>query len=236
MAKTDLGKLHTATIRGGLDCGILATKYLEEFDSALLYEPSPVDINDFVVNYLQLGVVSAAIDLPFIKAFIVYGQMTYADADNNHPVTINPRTIILNDNVAIKSKEGRFILAHEAGHWIKFRECSPRIQSQYSCCKSFSERTDFLNIKRMKEYYANHPDAVEEVMADNVANALLMPTSTFHKASTELMDQFGFSDHEIYIGEHPEEETMIITMLATVFDVPEFAVRNRLYSLGMYVS
>ena len=234
MAKTDPGNPHTATIRGGLDCGILAMKYLQEYNGALLHKPSPVDITDFVVNYLQLGVISAAIDLPFIKAFIVYVQMLYSDAVSNCPIFVNPGTIILNENVVIDSPEGRFILAHEAGHWIINRERTPRTQAYYSCCKSFAERTDFLDIHKMEHYYANDPDAWEEVMADNVANALLMPASSFYMYSAELMDQFGFVDHRIFIGEHPEEENMVITILASAFDVPKYAVRNRLYTLGLY--
>ncbi len=234
MAKTDPGKPRSDTIRAGLDCGILAMKYLQEYNTALLYNASPVDIKDFVVKFLQLGLISAAVDLPFIKAFIVYGQMQYCDAASNCPIFVNPGTIILNEDIVSDSPEWRFILAHEAGHWLINRDRTPRTRSYYTCCKSFSERTDFLDVDRMEHYYTTVPDALAEIKADCVANALLMPPTAFIKCSTELMEQFGFNDHMIIVGEHPKEEFSVIARLASVFAVPEYAVRNHLYTLGLY--
>ena len=234
MNKADSWNPRTVAVSGVLDCSMLAMKYLQEYDSVLLHKPIPIDIKDFVINFLQLGIISAAITLPFIKAFVVYAPIDFSDAYSNVPLSVNSGTIILNETVALDSPEGRFILAHEASHWLVHRESIARMQSRYSCCKSFSERNDFLDAEKMERYFAVDPDAQVEIIADNVANALLMPASTFYKYSVEIMEQCGFIDHKIFLGEHPDEENTVITILSSVFDVPAYTVRNRLYTLGLY--
>lgn len=234
MAKTGSGNSRGDTIRYGLDSGILAMKYLHDYNSALLFNPSPIDIKDFVVNYLHLVLIKTAIDLPYIKAFIVYGQMIYSVAATNCLVAVNPGTVLLNENIVSNSPEWRFILAHEAGHWIINTDRTPHTLSCYTCCKSFADRTDFLDTDRMAHYYDTVPDACSEIKADCVANALLMPPTAFLLYSKQLMDQFGFYDHVIIAGKHPQEESSVISKLASAFIVPEYAVRNHLYTFGMY--
>ena len=235
MMKSGTGKSKSspsAPIRGVPDCGNLAHKYLLEYDALFQAEPKPFDIENFVKSFLELDVVEAVMDLPFIKGFVVYMQMLLSIGDCC--ISVNPGTVILNQELEKGSTEWRYIMAHEAAHWILKRERPNYVASYYSCCKGFSERSDLLDTERISTYYADNSDADSEMMADSIANALLMPANVFLPYATDLMEKYGFCEHKILVGECPEEETKVITELANRFDVPEYSVRNYLYSFGMY--
>lgn len=235
MMKSGTGKSKSspsAPIRGVPDCSNLAHKYLLDCDTLFQAEPKPFDIENFVKNFLELDVVEADMDLPFIKGFVVYSQALLSVGDCC--ISVNPGTVILNQELEKGSTEWRYILAHEAAHWILKRERPTQVTSYYSCCKGFSERSDLLDSERISIYYATNSDADAEMMADSIANALLMPASVFLPYATDLMEKYGFCEHKILVGECPEEENMVITELATKFDVPEYSVRNYLYTFGMY--
>lgn len=235
MMKSGTGKSKSspsAPISGVPDCSNLAHKYLLDCDTLFQAEPKPFDIENFVKNFLELDVVEADMDLPFIKGFVVYSQALLSVGDCC--ISVNPGTVILNQELEKGSTEWRYILAHEAAHWILKRERPTQVTSYYSCCKGFSERSDLLDSERISIYYATNSDADAEMMADSIANALLMPASVFLPYATDLMEKYGFCEHKILVGECPEEENMVITELATKFDVPEYSVRNYLYTFGMY--
>lgn len=163
----------------GLYNGILTMKYLLEYFWGLQVPPGPVDIKDFVENFLHLDILSDIVDLPYIKAFIYYSPGVYFNSVSNCPITVDPGTVILNQDMYVDSPEWRFVLAHEAGHWIINRELTEPVRQNYSCCKSFEKRTDYLDAKKISYYIATDSDAWSEIKADCIANAILMPTSAF---------------------------------------------------------
>lgn len=234
MEKSDTGKPKRYPTGGELDYRSLANKYLEGYNNALLTALAPVDIEGFVADYLQLNILNATMKLPFVKGFIVYMQM-YFDTDvSSCRISVDPGTIILNTDLNQNAIAKRYVLAHEAGHWILNREKPCDTHSYYSCCKSFLKRADLLDAEKVKDYFDHEPDAWSETRADSMANALLMPAGAFTPLATELMGQHGLHTHRMIVGECPDVENTIIQELAAIFVVPEFAVRNYLYTLGMY--
>lgn len=229
------GKMKRITgypIRSVPDCGSLAHKYLFEYDKSLQAAPAVLDIEDFVTKLLELDIIQEHMKLPFIKGYVAYLPMLF---DNGiRQIEIEPGTVILNENLQEDLTEWRYVLAHEAGHWTLKRERPYQTTSNYSCCKDFSERSDLLDGEKLARYYQNSPDAEEEIKADSIANALLMPTHPFLLITSDLMDQYGFDEHKIISGEYPEKEAQIISDIASTFIVPEYAVRNNLYRLGLY--
>lgn len=215
------------------DCGKLAYKYLQEY-GAFQAEAKPVNIQDFVQNFLELDVRNEKMPLAYIKGMIAYGFMDVYDSINQRVISAEPGTIILNEDLQNDEITWRYVLAHEAGHWILKRERSNTIQSQYACCKSFEEREDVLDSEKMALYFATDPDAESEMMADSIANSILMPASSFLRHSTFLIGKHDFLEPTMYAGEHPVQEQKVIKELAAIYKVPEYAVRNYLYSFGLY--
>ena len=124
-------------------------------------------------------------------------------------------------------------MGHEAGHWIINRELADPVRPNYSCCKTFEMRTDYMDAEKISHYIDTDADAWSEIKADRIANAILMHTSAFLTQSIRLMDAYGFKDERITIGEHPEAEAALISDLAETFLVPDYAVRNNLYAYGL---
>lgn len=232
MTKSDTVKPQSAVMFSKLSSSILASRYLHEFFGEHQVPPGPVDINGFVFKFLQLDMMRTLVDLPYIKAFIFYSSGMYFNTLSDYPIPVEPGTVILNQDIQADSPEERFVLAHEAGHWIVNRERTETVRSNYSCCKSFDKRTDYLDIEMITHYIATDSDAWSEIEADCMANAILMPTGAFLSLATDLMHKFGFADEKIIVGKHHEAETALVNELADTFLVPEYAVRNHLYSYG----
>ena len=70
MTKSDTGKPRTTVMWGGLNSCPITMKYLLEYFGGLQVPLGPVDIKDFVENFLHLEILSDIVDLPYIKALI----------------------------------------------------------------------------------------------------------------------------------------------------------------------
>lgn len=233
MTKSDTGKPRSTVMWGGLNSCPITMKYLLEYFGGLQVPLGPVDIKDFVENFLHLEILSDIVDLPYIKAFIYYSPGVYFHIKSDRPISVEPGTIILNQDIEVDSPQGRFVLGHEAGHWIINRELADPVRPNYSSCKTFEMRTDYMDAEKISHYIDTDSDAWSEIKADCIANAILMPTSAFLTQSIRLMDAYGFKDERITIGEHPEAEAALISDLAETFLVPDYAVRNNLYAYGL---
>lgn len=233
MTKSDTGKPRSAVMWAGLNSCPITMKYLLEYFGGLQIPPGPIDIKDFVDNFLHLEILSDIVDLPYIKAFIYYSPGVYFHIKSDCPISVEPGTVILNQDILVDSPEWRFVLAHEAGHWIINRELADPVRPNYSCCKSFEMRTDYLDAEKISHYIETDADAWSEIKADCIANAILMPTSAFLTQSIMLMEAYGFKGERITLGEHLEAEAALINNLAEIFLVPDYAVRNNLFAYGL---
>lgn len=222
-------------VRGVINSGSLAYKYLLNYDKELLEKPKPIDIIDFISNYLHLSVINATMSHPIVEAFIIYSIGNFKDYESKEIISITPGTIIINKEIQ-NDVYKRYVLAHEAAHWINYRERPSSINSKYySCCKNFVERSDLFNKEKFLSYYEREPDADLELFADGTANAITMPATTFLPLASKLMEEYGFSDNRIIEASKKNETAEIIRKLATTYNVPEFAVKNHLYNFGMFM-
>ena len=111
MTKPDTGKPRSAVMWGGLNSCPITMKYLLEYFGGLQIPPGSVDIKDFVDNFLHLEILSDIVDLPYIKAFIYYSPGVYFHIKSDRPISVDPGTVILNQDIQVDSPEWRFVLA-----------------------------------------------------------------------------------------------------------------------------
>ena len=130
--------------------------YLLEYFGGLQVPLGPVDIKDFVENFLHLEILSDIVDLPYIKAFIYYSPGVYFHIKSDRPISVEPGTIILNQDIEVDSPQGRFVLGHEAGHWIINRELADPVRPNYSNCKTFEMRTDYMDAGKIHVGYSEY--------------------------------------------------------------------------------
>ena len=128
----------------------------------------------------------------------------------------------------------RYLLAHEVAHWIIKRDSLIDDLSYYACSKSISKRINIINTTSMMNYMNNYPGAYSEMLADGIANSLLMPAETFVPLAKKFMKELGFTDSKVFFGERLKETDELVCKLASQYLVPEFAVKNHLFALGLY--
>ena len=82
MKNLDDRKPTRMPVRGVINSGSLAYKYLLNYDRELLEKPKPIDINDFISNYLNLSVIDATMSHPIVEAFIIYSIGDFIDYES----------------------------------------------------------------------------------------------------------------------------------------------------------
>ncbi|MBR1662705.1 MAG: hypothetical protein IJ696_00060 [Ruminococcus sp.] len=227
-------KSERATIRAVFNQSEAVHDYLEEYDNRLLLTAQPIDMNDFVNSYMQLDVINGTMSLSYIEGFIVFMQMTFVDEETGEFIVVNPGTIIMNRDFSDDKIKHRYLLAHEVAHWIIKRDSLIDDLSYYACSKSISKRINIINTTSMMNYMNNYPGAYSEMLADGIANSLLMPAETFVPLAKKFMKELGFTDSKVFFGERLKETDELVCKLASQYLVPEFAVKNHLFALGLY--
>lgn len=219
--------------RGVSDWGSIAHRHTTEFNPKLLKNPGVFDPDAFISEYLQLPMLKLPMFLSYIDGFITLEEMLFPIGEADIP--IESGSIIISDLVQNDTVDERYIKTHEAAHWIRDTGYSAGKHFSHYCCKNFSVRINWMDTAQLTQYLSNSFDAEHEIAANGVANHLLMPSSTFVPLVMELMLQHGIRDLKFIVGEHDSEAEKIIDVLATIYRVPKYAVRNHLCIHDFYV-
>lgn len=237
MNKSDVWKPKTMSMLGIVNAGSLAYKYLMSYNPSVLAKPTPIDIMDFATGYLNLDMTKGTMPHPLVEAFITYEKGEFVDIYTDERLTISPGTIITNKDIQDDIHK-RYLIGHEAAHWLIFAERADYLiqnKMRFSCCKDFSERSDWRDMNRLSGYYKKEPHAELELYADSIANDIFMPAFTFLHYAMSLLEKHGFDERVIIEGYNNEAANEVIRKLAAKYVVPEYAVVNHLYKFGMYV-
>jgi len=226
---------HRVPILGKEDIDALGEALVRDFNPEAMTEPSPLDVDRFVCEYL--GLIQ---DFAYLSNDGRYLGMTVFN-DTNRVIVFDPErdeanymparagTVIIDNTLLETGKERRyrFTMGHEGGHgilhtkffafapdWTGFEdiEHEPVIQC----------RADSPSILRRKSIAQWTPEDRMEWQANRFSSALLMPRSMVYKLVRSLPQE-----------KSVEFDIMAILAVADTFDVSNEAAQYRLLDFDL---
>lgn len=225
---------------------------VNDFKPALLKQPGPMPIDEFIELYLNLNIdyknLSADGNTLGMIAFNDGYVEVYDEWNNKEMLEVEAGTIFI-DNALLdgdnQNGRCRFTFAHEPGHWLFHRHMYTVNIDQLSlfdldqdkqkvCHKCLKKHVGHM-VKR--DYFSTDEDW-QEWQADYFAAAFLMPKSTFCQATEYYMSKLKVTRQSL--DDLPTEEvlhpfTQILIWLSETFEVSKQAAALRMYKLG-YIS
>lgn len=210
--------------------------FVRDFCPDALYEPTPLDVDRFVCEYLGLTQDFAWLsnDGRYLgmTVFNDTGRVIVYDPERDSAdyLTAKAGTVIIDNALLEKSKENRyrFTMGHEGGHAIFHTEHFAYDPNQLCIFDEPPEpmvqcRADSTSTLRKKDARHWTPNDRMEWQANKMASALLMPRSMVYKlfrALPSTEDGLGFT-------------AMAILSVADAFQVSNEAAQYRLLDFGL---
>lgn len=219
--------------RDGIDA--LGEAYMRDFNPESMLEPSPLDVDRFVCDYL--GMMQ---DFAYLSNDGRYLGMTVFN-DTNRVIVYDPekneadyiaaraRTVIIDNTLLAVGKENRyrFTMGHEGGHGILHTHYFAYNPGQIYFEDAEREpviqcRVDGPSALRHKNVQQWTPEDRMEWQANRMSSALLMPRSMVYKIVRNLPQE-----------KSVDFDIMAILTVADAFNVSNEAAQYRLLDFGL---
>ena len=164
-----------------------ATKFLLKYCPEALEKPMPIPVEDIAELEMNLEIDYVNID----RNYDILGMMIFSDGlvelydkEQNQYIRrkYNKGTLLVESDLSEPSNRGRerFTIAHEIVHWdkhqLRFITLSYKDKTLAKACRCQKE----------KPYKSKTPDEWVEWQVDNLAAAILMPSTMFKNRIEEL--------------------------------------------------
>lgn len=201
-------KSNEVPVLSKIEIEVLAKEILQDYNSELLNEPAPLDVEHLLECYAGLEIDYK--DLSHnqsILGMIVFndGYVPVYDEEEQKAerIAVEEGTVLI-DNSLLKEEQaarGRFTICHEVSHWLLHKDVYHIDRNQMTLFAAMEEeKTTAIRCKKSDiESRGKKPlitdDDWMEWQADYLASALLMPEEPFIRAMEGYVDFMGLDEH-----------------------------------------
>lgn len=211
-----------------------ATALLKNLMPDVLERPVAFDVDRFIASNEYLTVQECDMPIANINGVIAVGDMRFYTSSIDY-IPLSEGMILINKKLASNSAECRFTKIYLVACWLLYQLYRPFFVDCFACSKTSSTREDFIDANTLERFLKSTPDALDMVTFDIFTCMLGMPTQAFVPAAKAIMKKHGFGYKYISDKRRKNEFDEVIDELATIYDLPTYAVSIHLQTVGLFV-
>lgn len=215
------------------DIELLANRQLKEFDKHIFKDFRPINVDEFIENYLKLDVEYQKLSLDgsvLGKTSLFDGAIPIISENGYREIRVVKKGNIFVDLEACKCENRiRFTMIHEAGHALLHQNVERSVLENYKCCHETMTTIDKTGVITIMK--ARTQLDWMEFQADRYASCILMPRQCVRKIYEAKHKEY--FDNMRITSARPQRLWKILYEMAKEFQVSKPAMALRLKTLNL---